>query len=66
MQIYELIQELAQYNATDDVYFKVETTVEGKCDSCNNYIDVDLDREMDFDSSYKRTYGNKYVIITLS
>jgi hypothetical protein len=45
MKVYELIQELVQYNADDDVTIAFSTEVEGNCSSCKEEISLSYDND---------------------
>lgn len=65
MKVYELIQELARFNADSEVTFHVDATrtmdVEAEFDreEENNVQDVTVDAEIDDDFDFDYTYGRE-------
>lgn len=75
MKVYELIQELAQYDADTEVRFHIDTSLDVHADfdrdneNDTQEVTVDIDEDFEFDDidDHENTrYGNKYIQINLT
>ncbi|MFQ9515357.1 MAG: hypothetical protein ACLRZ9_05975 [Eubacterium sp.] len=75
MKVYELIQQLVEFDAETEVVFNVEGTFSGDCD-CNVDLkgeeaqtlecEIDVDEYVEFDEIRNKELHSKEIIINLT